>query len=92
MIEKFLGFMRDVFNFSQKLQSTSKATDELQRQVKEMSDALKYLLLENERLREYIELRLQNEATARDNALLRLKIEMLESGRALPPSTPPRED
>lgn len=92
MIEKFLNYVRGLFNMVQQAERNSEEVKELQLEMKVLLKAFSEVIHDNERLRDYIDYKLQSAAKDRENDLLRLKIEMLESGRTLPPSTPLHED
>ena len=92
MIEKFLNYVRGLFNMVEQTEHNSEEVKELQREMTILLKAFSDVLHENERLRDYVDYKLQSAAKDHENDLLRLKVEMLESNRALPPHTPAREE
>jgi len=92
MIEKFLDYVRGLFTIVEQTGRNSQEVKELQHEMQVLLKAFSDVLHDNERLRDYIDYKLQSAAKDRENDLLRLKIELLESGRALPPSTPSSEE
>lgn len=91
MTERFLNYVRGLFSMVEQTERNSEEVKELQREMKVLLKAFSDVLHDNERLRDYIDYKLQSAAKDRENDLLRLKVEMLESSRALPPGNPPRE-
>jgi hypothetical protein len=79
MWQNLTNLLRWVFDFGQKTQKNSQDIEELQREVKRLTDAVQCLAFELQRQRE-------NEAHEREKMLLRLENELLKFERRLPSS------
>ena len=93
MFERLLSFVRHIFDFGLEVKRYGEDIEKIERRLEDVTEALQILVHDNQRLRENIELKLQNEITEREKQKLQLENEMLKFERRLmPPSSPPRNE
>lgn len=85
MWERIHNFGRLLFNLSQDLKDNRTRTDRLEEEVRDLTLAMRQLAFELQRTRE-------NQAHELETMELRLKLEMLQASRALPPDRQTLED
>ena len=82
MWQKIYNFSRMIFNLSEDLKENRANNERLEQEVRDLTAVVRQLALELQRTRE-------NQAHEMENLELRLKIEVLQSGRPLPLTNEP---
>ena len=80
MWEKIYNYGRMLFNLSEDLKANRDNTERLEQEVRDLTTVVRQLAFELQRTRE-------NQAHEMEKMELRLKLELLQSGRQLPPGT-----
>lgn len=80
MWDKIYNFARMLFNLSEDLKANRDNTERLEQEVRDLTAVVRQLAFELQRTRE-------NQAHEMEKMELRLKLELLQSGRQLPPET-----
>ena len=83
MWQRIYNFGRLVFNLSEDLKKSRENAERLEQEVRDLTAVVRQLAFELQRTRE-------NQAHEMEKIELRLKLELLQSGRELP--TPPTEN
>ena len=78
MWDKIYNFGRMLFNLSEDLKANRDNTERLEQEVRDLTAVVRQLAFELQRTRE-------NQAHEMEKLELRLKLELLQSGRQLPP-------
>jgi DNA repair ATPase RecN len=80
MWERIYNFGRMLFSLSEDLKASRDNTERLEQEVRDLTTVVRQLAFELQRTRE-------NQAHELEKVELRLKLELLQSGRQLPPDT-----
>ena len=80
MWQKIYNFGRMIFNLSEDLKENRANTERLEQEVRDLTAVVRQLAFELQRTRE-------NQAHEMEKIELRLKLELLQAGRPLPPNS-----